>query len=321
MRVHVGRHNLETIREAARTLGSADIEYALDCLESQANLREPAWGPAELFVEVTLLPQANERHTQCDLILCFRDRAAVIDIKRKELKGVELQRTRNQIAGQRKAIGRRAYAAGWDEQCAVPMVFVPEASAQDIAELRMALDADQDRHFVVAGNLRDATFLPTVCMNALTGYAGKRRPQDGHLATVIRRAIKHDMWRPSFPSIAAARKAVLEHAATLPEELPQESWHIPGLRAEEILRGKTILEREGILEVVGVPGSGKSAFVRELGAELNQARYRELRDYPVRQMRRAEDIARMVWADVTGEQSALGADEREQGNRWRRASS
>jgi len=164
VRVHVGRHNLETIREAARTLGSADIEYALDCLESQANLREPAWGPAELFVEVTLLPQANERHTQCDLILCFRDRAAVIDIKRKELKGVELQRTRNQIAGQRKAIGRRAYAAGWDEQCAVPMVFVPEASAQDIAELRMALDADQDRHFVVAGNLRDATFLPTVCM-------------------------------------------------------------------------------------------------------------------------------------------------------------
>jgi hypothetical protein len=267
MQIRLPAHAMKPAYEARGWLGLLSATFLAD-LECTIRALERTHGPCEVDVETYVNPprSLNVRRCQIDLLVCFRRIIAICEIKRHaRVGGVDgaADQLRDQQTLIRTLLGSSSKDKGVYGYLFVPLL--PQAGLETVIDSRWVATNDID----VSGS-----------SSALRGLRGRRGTNLYFAESLLRL-----QQRPGLPpnsNIDRLKKAISEacpsfHRFSSFEELARflsalppgrqisrPRGHVPEVRQDECENALQMLERDGIVEIVGPPGIGKSSLVLDV---------------------------------------------------------
>lgn len=258
--------------------------------------QESAWGECFLFFEPTLpIPKFGRpnSHNQVDLLLAFNDRLALFEVKSdRERRTLRLPKIVDQINGQIAWLqgllndGNYGVTPGSFSK----YLFLSRQSHAAAEELRRELIERHSAPHILPLGAAD----PTQFMNHFVARHWPRLsvPAGGSglqefLNDRMIAAGAHFLQFDSLSETSAYLKTVLPTSRILPEE-----WYVPALRSAELSLAHSLLLKNGMVEVVGPPGIGKSTLVMELSNRFDV----EILPVSLKGIATSRDVGRVIYA-------------------------
>lgn len=278
MQVVVGASSPMPSLAAKDWVAALGATHVLRDLETWIQEKEATWGECCVFIEVSF-PEGkptDRMNNQIDLLLCFPDRVAILELKQHDKYAkLSLGEIVFQVNGQLTWIKRLffsgPYAYPFPEKRIATFLFLPNLSLEDICHVACDLIQNHSAWHVwpvgtsneLVGQFeRDERWL-YLC-DALDKHLGKHKQstfKPGFCEFLLKELKNAGAKCFSFPDLTSS--LVYLHMLSHPGILP-DPWHVPGTRPLEFARAKCILQTERMVEILGAEGIGKSTFVKEL---------------------------------------------------------
>jgi hypothetical protein len=250
-------------------------------LEILIQRQEREWGPSVVFVECTF-PIAGKVHSnQTDLVIAFKDRAALFEVK-QGLGGTflheQVEGAVNQIGRQRNTLQEHLRREALDPSSIYCFLWAPHLKMEDLEGIvRQTRHADSLRHIIPTGGKSEfrgfklpdgiPAYLPEALQWRLQSWAGGHSGTES-VADALTRIFRRSQFAFGRPPLEFPNFGMLQRylRAEIPQnniELILDSTQVVGLRTDLSDRMLKILRQSRFIEMVGPAGVGKSSFIKE----------------------------------------------------------
>ena len=274
----------DSSRKASAWFNNTGNQLALRDLEAALAECEQAWGECRVFVECTFPRHRSERSRQTDLVIAFRDRAALCEIKQGRLDGARLQDlddVASQIQRQLDLLRAHFMDAGLADKSLFAFLWLPQHDKLSLDRIITLIRHNNAwPHITLAGaqselrsiNLHSGapSYLAEVVPGRLKLWQG-HHTKDVDVGALLVDTLKQsrDHFKTGLLAFADFKSLHAYLRRSLPQyvQLMPEPTDVPGLRVDGLREGLKKLGSARLVQVVGPSGVGKSTFIKELLTE------------------------------------------------------
>lgn len=262
--------NTKNLADAKIWVLSPGVSDTLSCLTTWAVSKEPQWGDCVLFFEVSCHRRPTERGSQVDLLLAFKDRIAVCEVKKgpmpdtKKLTDFAAQVSRQaDLIRQRLREGRCNLA-----EKPAALLFFPDLTEPQLKEINRTLNKEGFPHVRPAGCLETPSVSELDLTTSINRWLKDSQLGSGSESVRLSHLIRRQVVSSTNERVTSLEQLLesLRNFVAPTQSLRQPFWHIRSLREAEEREAASILRKSRFLEVVGSEGLGKSAFIKDLFA-------------------------------------------------------
>lgn len=310
MKVFLGANDRQQLCES-QSWNDLLISHSFRDLEKWIASKEKMWGQAYIFIE-TVMPRGDQptsHNNQFDLLICFSARIVICEMKRhSNIFTLRLKDAISQVNGQINWMRNLLQSNGYDDTGICPVIFFPFLDLSQLATVRQRIrDLHSSWHIWAVGihsdlkGRRDDDLRPYNMCEALeqrlVGCASELVSTKAHLSVFIQeRMTRAGAKLLEFTSFATAN-AYLRSIAPARQRFIWDTWHVGGLFADAVNYARQGLQAQGIIEIIGPPGSGKSTLIQEVIETLDE----DWVELSVRNTTSRFEIALLVYTSMRGE--------------------
>jgi len=321
------------LNNAKDWFSNGSLREALDDLEETIGVLERSYGPCTVFIECTFPSAGKIRSRQIDLLLSFRDRAALCEIK-QGLAGKTLRHQITgeieQIRGQAELIEAHLKMAGLGGGSVSRFLWAPHLGQPGLEEIVVQTRiAGADYDITPAGgnaNLRGIilpalpegipAYLPEAIEHRLQRHSGFRSLPNPGVASTLTDIVCNTSPQSGIPllefeNFTSIRERLRGQTRHVNVEIELEATDVRDLRSSEIYKAQRALREFHLVEITGPVGVGKSTFIMEMLGHFLQAasNYRLVVSCVIQNCRSERDVLHALASEVIGPTRANRLDE------------